>query len=105
MAESYDIAIKVISQKGTCDAGHKVGDEQVIKGEEYKTPQGICLFALSSLDALAKGLMFGASFPWETDPDVSTVACPDANNPVVFELRRLRKQIKPNYLRRGVRVV
>ena len=91
MVESYDVAIKVISQKGTCEAGHKVGDEWVIKGDECKTPQGICLFAYSSLDATTTALMYGASFPWESDPDVSIVACPDAQNPVVFELRRLRK--------------
>jgi uncharacterized repeat protein (TIGR04076 family) len=35
--------------------------------------------------------MFGGSFPWEKDPDVTTVACPDPDNPVVFELRRLRQ--------------
>jgi len=88
LAESYDIAIKVISQKGTCDAGHKVGDEWVIAG---KTPEGICLSAFSVLYPSARALRFGGSFPWETDPDVTTAACPDANNPVVFELRRLRK--------------
>jgi len=91
MAKSYDVSIKVVSQKGTCAAGHKVSDEWVIKGKEYKTPQGICLFAFSSLYPLAKVLMYGGSFPWETDPDVTTVACPDAENPVVFGLRRLQK--------------
>ena len=91
MAENYDVAIKVISQKGTCEAGHKVGDEWIIKGDEGKTPQGICLSAFSSLDALAQALMYGASFPWASEPDVITLACPDANNPAVFELRRLRK--------------
>lgn len=91
MAESYDIAIRVTSQKGACEAGHKVGDEWVIKGEEFKTPQGICLFAFSSFYPLAKVLMYGGAFPWESDPDVTTAACPDAQNPVVFELRRLPK--------------
>jgi uncharacterized repeat protein (TIGR04076 family) len=91
MAESYDVVIKVISQKGTCDAGHKVGDEWVIKGEEGKTPQGMCLSAYSSLDSMAQALMYGASFPWENDPDATTAACPDDLNPVVFEVRRIRK--------------
>lgn len=91
MAESYDVVIKVISQKGTCTAEHKVGDEWLIKGEEYKTPLGLCLFAFSALYPPAKVLMYGGAFPWEADPDVTTVACPDAENPVVFELRRLRK--------------
>ncbi|UCG55311.1 MAG: TIGR04076 family protein [Dehalococcoidia bacterium] len=91
MAESYDVAIKVISQKGTCYAGHQVGDEWVIRSKNHKTPRGVCLFAFSSLYPLAKVLMYGGSFPWSTDPDITTVACVDAENPVVFELRRLRK--------------
>lgn len=88
MAERYDVAVKVVSQEGTCAAEHKVEDEWVIKN---KTPEGICLSAFSALYPFAQVLMFGGSFPWETDPDVSTVACPDAKNPIVFELRRLRK--------------
>ena len=88
MADRYEIAIKVISQKGTCAHEHKVGKRWVIKGE---TPAGICLTAFQSVCPLARVLMFGGTFPWEPDPDITTVACPDAKNPVIFELRRLRK--------------
>lgn len=88
MAERYDVAVKVISQKGTCGNGHKVGDEWIIKG---KTPEGICLSAFNSLFLSSQILRFGGAFPWESNPDVATAACPDAENPVVFELRRLRK--------------
>ncbi len=88
MAESYDVAVKVVSQKGNCGAKHKVGDEWIIKG---KTPEGICLSAFNSLFLSAQILRFGGAFPWEGNPDVTTVACPDAGNSVVFELRRLRK--------------
>ena len=88
MAERYEVVAKVISQKGTCAAEHKVGDEWVIEG---RTPGGMCLSAFSALFPSLRVLMFGGAFPWETDPDVTTVACPDAENPVVFELRRLRK--------------
>jgi uncharacterized repeat protein (TIGR04076 family) len=88
MAERYAIAIKVVSQKGTCDHQHKVGDEWIMRGE---TPEGICLSAFNSLFPDSRVLEFGGSLPWEPDPEVATVACPDAKNPVVFELRRLRK--------------
>jgi len=88
MAEMYDVVVKVISQKGTCALEHKVGDEWVIG---HKTPEGICGAAFNALYPAAWVLMFGGAFPWETDPDACTVACPDAQNPVVFELRRLRK--------------
>ena len=87
MAESYKVRVKVISQKGSCEMGHRVGDQWVV---DYKTPEGICIFAFSSLLPSLTPLMFGGSFPWESDPDATTVACPDAQNPVVFELRRLR---------------
>lgn len=87
MAESYNVSIKVISQKGHCEAGHKVGDEWLV-GD--KTPEGMCLFAFSSLFPRITPLMYGGAFPWEKDPDRTTAACPDPGNPVVFELRRVR---------------
>lgn len=87
MADTYDVKVKVISQKGTCGAGHKVGDEWTISG---KTPEGICLSAFNALIPSLRVLMFGGSFPWSDDPDTATAACPDAANPVVFELKRVR---------------
>ncbi len=81
------VRIKVVSQKGTCEAGHRVGDEWLV-GE--KTPEGLCIFAFGSLLPALTPLMYGGSFPWESDPDMTTAACPDPDNPVVFELRRLR---------------
>ena len=88
MAERYDVAVKVVSQKGTCALEHRVGEEWVIS---RKTPEGICLSAFNALFPNVRVLMFGGTLPWETNLDVTTVACPDAENPVVFELRRLRK--------------
>ena len=80
-----DVIAKVISQKGTCEAGHRVGDEFVITD---KTPPDMCSWAFHALFPCAEVLQFGGSFPWEDDPDKATVACPDPGNPVVFELRR-----------------
>jgi len=84
-----EITAKVISQKGTCSAGHSLGDEFVI-GE--KTPPGMCPWAFYTLFPFANVLQFGGSFPWEDDKDKATIACPDAGNPVVFELRRRLSQ-------------
>jgi uncharacterized repeat protein (TIGR04076 family) len=86
MAEIYKVRVRVISQKGSCEAGHKVGDEWLV-GE--KTPQGLCTFAFASLFPFITPLMFGGSFPWEKDPDKTTAVCPDPDNPVVFEISRL----------------
>lgn len=88
MAETYDVLVKVISQKGTCAAEHKVGDEWVIGA---KTPEGVCLSAFNALFSNVRVLRLGGTFPWSTDPDSVTAACPDAASPVVFELRRIRK--------------
>ena len=80
-----NVIAKVISQKGTCAAQHKAGDEFVI-GE--KTPPNLCSWAFYSLFPFAQVLQFGGSFPWEQERNKTTVACPDPTNPVVFELRR-----------------
>lgn len=86
MAERYEVLVRVVSQKGKCVQEHKVGEEWVLG---KKTPEGLCLSALDSILPNARVLMFGGSFPWEKDPNVTRVACIDAENPVVFELRRL----------------
>ena len=97
MAGRYEIAIKVVSQKGNCVAHHKVGDEWLLKSEQTpsgiaeNTPEGICIYAFHAMHPFAQVLMFGGAFPWESNPEVARVACPDVDNPVVFELRRLRK--------------
>ncbi|HEY93418.1 MAG TPA: TIGR04076 family protein [Dehalococcoidia bacterium] len=88
---NYEIAIKVVSQGGICLGKHKVGDEWVVKGrgDGWRSPH-ICLFALTSMWPAINMLMYGGSFPWEEDSDTSLVACPDARNPVVFEVRRTK---------------
>ena len=79
------VVARVISQKGICEASHKVGDMFVI-GQQ--TPPNLCSWAFHSLFPFAEVLQFGGSFPWESDRDKTTVACPDPDNPVVFEIRR-----------------
>jgi uncharacterized repeat protein (TIGR04076 family) len=87
-AEFYEVTAEVISQKGTCALGHEVGDKFLIAD---KTPSGMCAWAFYTLFPFISALQFGGSFPWEDDRDKTTVACPDPANPVVFELKRLRK--------------
>ena len=84
-----NITIKVVSQKGFCACGHKVGDEFVF---EKTTPVGICPWAFCALYPYLTVLNFGASFPWEKDPDKALVACSDPENPVVFELSRVKRK-------------
>jgi uncharacterized repeat protein (TIGR04076 family) len=86
MAESL-VRVKVISQQGHCEAGHKVGDEWLV-GE--KTPEGMCVFAFASIFPAMTPLMFDGAFPWEKDPDRTTAVCPDPDNPVIFEISRVK---------------
>ena len=88
MAERYNIALKVVSQKGTCMQEHKVGDEWLL---ERKTPGGMCPSAFHSIFPYIRILMFGGVLPWSDDPDAVEIACPDAKNPVVFEIRRIKE--------------
>ena len=80
-----NVTAKVVSQKGTCAAGHRVGDEFKI-GQQ--TPPNFCSWAFYSLFPFAEVPQFGGSFPWENEKNKTTVACPDPDNPVVFELER-----------------
>ncbi len=82
------IAGKVLSVKGTCGI-HKVGDQFRIT--ENGVQGKVCIHALYSMMPAAFAMLFDARFPWLQNPDVKTHACPDAANPVVFELTRLRE--------------
>lgn len=87
--EGFTIVAKVIRQEGHCEADHQVGDEVIFDGQ---TVQGkVCISALYSFLPKVFAMRYGAKFPWLDDPDVATHACPDAWNPVVFEIRRVRR--------------
>jgi uncharacterized repeat protein (TIGR04076 family) len=84
----FKIVARVIKKEGHCAAGHVVGDEVVFDGQ---TVEGkICMHALYSFLPKVFAMRYDAQFPWLEDPDVATHACPDAWNPVVFEIRRVR---------------
>ena len=90
MSKPHRIIVKVISVQGTCEFGHQIGDEVVFDGQ---TIQGrVCLHALYSMLPKVFALRYGAEFPWLKDKDVATHACPDAYNPVVFEIRRVPEE-------------
>ena len=89
MDRVYKIMVTVKSVTGHCDFSHSVGDRVVFDGE---TVQGrVCLHALYSVLPKVFAMRYGANFPWLADRDVATHACPDAFNPVVFEIRRVEE--------------
>lgn len=80
------ITLKIVSQKGTCVFGHKVGEEfDVSRG----TPEGLCPGVYHSAYPAIFALMVGGRIPWEEDKDTAHVACTDPANPVVVEVRRV----------------
>jgi len=81
-----NVTVKVISQTGTCGMGHQVGDTMTFSEKEIDGP--ICIHALYAILPKIFAMMYDARFPWLEDSDVSTSACPDAANPVVFEISR-----------------
>jgi len=88
LPEQRKVVAIVVSQKGTCAGGHTLGNEFLV-GDT--TPPGMCSWAFYALFPFSTVLQFGGSFPWGEAPDKTTIACPDPDNPVVFELRRLQR--------------
>ncbi len=83
------IEVTVKSQKGKCALGHKVGDKIVFDGRSVRGD--ICYSALMVLLPKIYAMRYGVEFPWSEDGDTIFNACPDPENPVVFEIRRIRK--------------
>jgi len=79
------VQAKVI--KGSCDL-HKIGD--VAEFTESGVKGKICIHALYSMMPAVFAMLFDAQFPWLEDKDTKTHACPDANNPVVFSISKIR---------------
>ena len=93
MAIPSEVVMKIISVKGTCEAKHQVGQEFDLSGD-FKVgmsgdPKTICTSLFYAIYPNYCVLRFGGSLPWEQDPDVAHVACPDADNPVVIQLKRI----------------
>lgn len=81
------IVVTVKEQKGTCAAGHKVGDQCIFEG--LKMQGYLCPSVFGTIYRYVFALKYGADFPWaESKHIVNGIACPDAENPVVFEIRR-----------------
>ena len=85
----YIIEVTVKSQKGICAFGHKVGDKIIFDGKSIKG--NICYSALMTLLPKIYAMRYGAEFPWAENKDIIHNACPDPENPVVFEIRRIRE--------------
>jgi uncharacterized repeat protein (TIGR04076 family) len=84
--EPRKIIAKVISQKGYCAIGMKVGD--IVEIDHFGVKGDICINALFTMLPVAYAMMHNSHFPWLKDQCKELHACPDPHNPVVFELDR-----------------
>ena len=90
--EWHVVVVKVESVRGKCARGHHPGQEWRIA---QKTPEGICIGAFGSLIPAIRTLQFGGTFPWQTDPNVAKVGCPDPVNSVTYLIERLEETCQP----------
>ena len=95
MYQAAKVVMKIISVGGKCDAGHAAGQEfdlsdDICIGFSGK-PGVICQALFYSIYPNYRTLKFGGSFPWESDPDIVHVACPDPKNPVEVQLIRKKE--------------
>jgi uncharacterized repeat protein (TIGR04076 family) len=82
------MAIEVEASKGNCPYGYKVGDKFEVVG--LKTPLQFCGAAYHLLFPVLFAFNFGASFPFEEDPNCKTgITCPDGGK-VKFKVKRLQ---------------
>ena len=78
-----DVKVKVVFVKGICNAGHKVGQEWVIRRH---TPRGLCVSAFHSIFHSLYFLLRGGKLETVPGSGVIRSACPDAWSQVIFEL-------------------
>ena len=84
------LEIEVVSVKGTCEFGHKVGDKIILDGETVKGR--ICYESLMMLLTKAYALFNGATFNWAPD-GIFHSACPDPYNQVIYRYRVVEKEV------------
>jgi len=83
------VRVKVVSQRGHCQAGHRPGDEAVFDWENHTIEGRLCLHALYSVLPKVYAMAMGGEVAFARDEEggrVARHACPDAANPVVLEL-------------------
>ena len=85
----YNVIGTIKKVKGTCVAGHKVGDRLELHG---RSSGGLCGYFYHDIFPYIIMLQYGGSFPseWVDDPDVVEFECMDRENAVTIELRRIK---------------
>jgi uncharacterized repeat protein (TIGR04076 family) len=80
----YPVRATVKCIKGTCNAGHKVGDVMDVSA---RNTAGMCGYLYHASHPAILMLQFGGSLPWG-DKDTVELQCPDPENVLTLELKR-----------------
>lgn len=80
------VKIEVISQKGHCAMGHKVGDTWTVG---YETPASMCSAAYHVLYPDIYALFLEVKPPWAKPDGSLEHPCTDVENPVIFKIQAL----------------
>ena len=81
----HQVTGEIISIKGSCGWGHKVGDKFEISCHDTA---GLCGFFYHSLFPTLQMMQFGGATPWARDKNVAELECPDRQNSVKIRLTR-----------------
>ncbi len=73
---------------GYCKMGMKVGNSWDINAN--LTPHAVCMNAFCQVVYPAiRTMRYWGNQPWDENPDVTTVACPDRKVQVIFQIERV----------------
>lgn len=88
MADEYRITARVSRIKGTCSAGHKVGDEFDLSG--HLAPP-LCASCFHDIWPWVQVFRNGGAMPYLKDKDFLVLQCPDFQNALRLEIRRTKQ--------------
>lgn len=80
----YRLTARVVSVKGSCSAGHNVGDSFELS---CHNPGGLCGWFYHDIFPSLQTFQFGGCLPW-WDGDQIELRCPDPHNLVTISLER-----------------
>jgi uncharacterized repeat protein (TIGR04076 family) len=81
-----EVRVVEIRGRGTCPQGIQVGDQF----RSDREVGAVCHWEAHTLLPRTTGLRFGGNVPWESEPGLARVDCPDPDNSVVFQVHRLQ---------------
>ncbi|WP_022665807.1 TIGR04076 family protein [Desulfospira joergensenii] len=81
------VVARILETKRDCTIGMKPGDEFELSTHKCGD---FCGLFYSNIAGWVKTLQFGGTFPMGEDPDVMVWDCPNPNNRVKVELKRIK---------------